>query len=498
MILQLLWVDRALLSFGFGMLLGLSTPGFDYAWLAWCGLAPLMVLLRGVQSKKEAVLVGLAFGMGYHLVGLSWLLKLYPLTWMGLDQDSSFRIALGTWVVESFHQALLFAGFAFFLVALPMRAGWLPYHIRPYFPYLLSVPLLWIFFQWMIGTSTQFSSFPLHQLAYSQSKQLELIQMTMLGGSQLLEFVLVLANTILASAIIEISGWVPRLEERVEHFSGKEGVLLDSSVIIVLLLVAYFWGGAQVNKIAACTSLYRDGVPAAQYSLPVPVGVVQGNVGMEEKEVMSQDELKDRYLTMARKAGVAFLVLPERVIDAQQLKSGIGALKSRVVAPAASSLGNPRRALGQGDAASFMSDGFLPIWFAGRLICFSSSPWSLPDVLPEFDTGGTKMGIATGMEVIYPALISAKVRKGAALLVGILNLSRFHDSLLGNQILAAAVMRAVENRRYFILATTTGISAVIDPGGVVTASSFKGTGGSLVSTVQFLNEKTPLARMWWL
>jgi apolipoprotein N-acyltransferase len=59
-------------------------------------------------------------------------------------------------------------------------------------------------------------------------------------------------------------------------------------------------------------------------------------------------------------------------------------------------------------------------------------------------------------------------------------------------------MRAVENGRFVVLATNTGISAVIDPAGVVTSVSYPGKRGSLIDTVQFLYGQTPFSKMWWL
>ncbi len=64
-------------AFAFGCLLGLSSPGFDQWWLAWFGVAPLLVLLRGCSGRMEAFLTGISFGIGFFLVSLSWCLGLF-------------------------------------------------------------------------------------------------------------------------------------------------------------------------------------------------------------------------------------------------------------------------------------------------------------------------------------------------------------------------------------------------------------------------------------
>ncbi len=81
----------------FGCLLGLSAPTFGLHWLAWIGLVPLLVLLRGARGQVEAVLMGLIFGLGYHLVGLSWYLGLHPLGWLGLNDWLGDQLAAGVW-----------------------------------------------------------------------------------------------------------------------------------------------------------------------------------------------------------------------------------------------------------------------------------------------------------------------------------------------------------------------------------------------------------------
>jgi len=109
-----------------------------------------------------------------------------------------------------------------------------------------------------------------------------------------------------------------------------------------------------------------------------------------------------------------------------------------------------------------------------------------------------KIGASLGFELIYPRLLAEQARRGAALLVGAANFACFHNSVLSRQILASAVLRAVENGRYLVLVTNTGISAVIDPAGFVSSRSVPNKKGLLVDTVKFLYRKTPATKMWWL
>ena len=72
-------------------------------------------------------------------------------------------------------------------------------------------------------------------------------------------------------------------------------------------------------------------------------------------------------------------------------------------------------------------------------------------------------------EGIFPEIVRAQTRRGAGLLINLSN-----DAWLGpgagpEQHLAMVALRAVENRLWVIRATTTGVSAFVDPTGRVIA-----------------------------
>jgi apolipoprotein N-acyltransferase len=523
---QLSLIDKAPAAFGCGCLLGLSAPGFDLWWLAWVGLVPLLVLIRSCQSKVQATIVGLIFGMGYQLVSLCWILGLYPLQWLGLSDWIGFQASLWVWLAESGHQALLFAAFALFVAALPMRAGLLPHFARPFFPYLLSVPVLWLFFHWLLGTSDFFLATPVNQLAYSQYRQLELIQVAKWGGSQLVEFLLVLANTALAGFLIERSGWVVPLTSRRDRIAASVGAYVDVGLVAALVAAAFFWGRAEIRAIASDTAVTR---PVSADHVPVPVAVIQGNFSIEDERsgATSAAEMIKRYTTLIDKLGVALVVLPEGAADSarpgslalldavkqitteQKKEALVGTLETtgagsvnalRLITPQVekSTLYVKRKLVPFGE--------YLPLGIVGEMM-----PPQLKTLLVGkhggFVPAGAlfvphsiwgNIGASICVEVAYPRLIADEVRSGASILVNVSNLAWFHNSTLNKQVLAASVMRAVENGRFLVLATNTGISAVIDPSGFISSASLPGKRGVLVDTVQFLYKKTPFTRMWWL
>lgn len=510
-------------AFAFGCLLGLSSPGFDQWWLAWIGVAPLLVLLRGCSSRMEAFLTGLSFGVGFYLVSLSWCLGLFPLRWLGLDDWLGVQAAGLMWAVESVHEALLIGAFALMVFCLPLRAGYLPHFKRPFFPYLLSVPILWVFLQWTVGTSEFFVAMPVNQLAYSQAHQTQLIQIAKLGGSGLIDFLLILANCTVAEIFLEFSGAARRLQERIDQISPKAGCWVDALVVLILVLFVCNWGAGQIEQTALTT---RPGAESNFYTQTpvIPIAVLQGNVSIEEDRLKLSKpvEVADRYSKLASNLGVPIIALPEGLLNSDQMTPGnlAGRLKGVAAREKKEVLVGSIEAMRDGHVNGARLIGGTSrdnLYVKQRLVPFGEFaplgplgqqinerlPLSREVFLKSQSAkplrsiwGG--IGVSICVELIYPHIISNEVRHGANLLINVSNLGWFHQSSLNRQMLAAAVMRAVENGRFLVLATNTGISAVIDPSGVITSVSYPSKRGALIDTVQFLYGHTPFSKMWWL
>lgn len=515
-------------AFFFGCLFGLSSAGFELWWMAWIGLAPLMVLLRGVNSKLEAASVGLAFGVGYHGVSLSWYLGLAPLSWLGFHEILGTQLSMFVWILESVHQALLIAAFATLVHCLPLRAGFLPNIERPFFPYLLSAPLIWVFLQWMIAPSEIFIGLPINQLAYSQYKQLPFIQIASIGGSGTIDFLIVLMNATIANLFLEVSHSARRLGARTDNFSTRFGGVFDFSVVVLLLIGICTWGNDRIAKINqridAATAMAVD-----FHSPPVSVAVVQGNVTIEEERmhVSKPTEIAKRYSSLCADLGSSMLCLPEGAINAAQMQPGcllsilkniVYKQKKDVIVGTIETLQNglangaelitpgrkdrdlylKQRLVPLGEfAPQFFNDERLPNRVRNRLPASRESYLSAHSAQLAKSPYG-KVGMSVYIELIYPKLIADEVRNGASLLVNVSNLAWFHNASINRQLLAAAVLRSVENERYLVLAANTGISAVIDPTGMINSMSLPGRRGVLLNTIQFLYSKTPFSKMWWL
>lgn len=524
-------MEKAPIALVFGAILGVSSPGFDCHLLAWVGVAPLLVLLRGANSRFEASVLGFIYGLGYYLVALSWYLGLFPLRWLGLDDWVSVQAVGLVWMLESVHESLLFAAFSWLVYSLPLRAGFLPHFRRPFFPYLIAVPLIWVFFHWVVATSELFLGMPVNQLAYTQHGQLEFIQLARIGGSGLVDFILLMANCAVAEMILELAPLAARLDPRSDQIAPKIGAWVDIVLVSCVVAIVVSWGGAVLRKTAwECRDENENHL--LTQTPAIPVALLQPNVTIEEDKLKTTppSEIAMRYAKLGTATGAMMLFFPEGAVDPKQFAPGmlLSKIKGIVMHERKEALVGTVETVQDGliSAARLIASP-LPkdnIYVKQRLVPFGETAplgplgaisSQLTATVPGTGTERLvnvksaellsgilgKVGVSISTEVIFPNLISEEVRRGAQLLVNLNNLNRFHKSNLNKQVLAAATLRAVENGRYMVLATNSGISAVIDPSGMVTSRSYAGKRGVLLDTVQFLYNKTTfnkMSRMWWL
>ncbi|MFP4070903.1 MAG: apolipoprotein N-acyltransferase [Desulfovibrionales bacterium] len=101
------------------------------------------------------------------------------------------------------------------------------------------------------------------------------------------------------------------------------------------------------------------------------------------------------------------------------------------------------------------------------------------------------LGVLICYETIFPELTVKRVAQGANVLVNISNDAWFGASSAPWQHLHLAVLRAVEQQRYLIRATNTGISACIDPrGNVLNPSPLFETSSIYCSTIHMMTQTT--------
>ncbi|SHE87691.1 apolipoprotein N-acyltransferase [Modicisalibacter ilicicola DSM 19980] len=100
------------------------------------------------------------------------------------------------------------------------------------------------------------------------------------------------------------------------------------------------------------------------------------------------------------------------------------------------------------------------------------------------------IGSAICYEIIYPDLVAERAAD-SELLLTVSNDTWFGDSIGPLQHLQMARLRALENGRYVIRATSNGVTAIIDPQGRVTAQAPRFETVSISGEVRAMQGKTP-------
>ncbi len=525
-----------------GAILGFASPGFDQWWLAWFMVAPFLVMISFCHGNVEPLFVGLAFGLGYHLVSLQYYLGIGT----AISGQSPARIAALIWFVQALELSLPTMLFAWFVSLLPLRPGYIPYFVRPFFPYLISVPLLWVFLHWGLNTADYLISLgkflPVAPVAtdpliYSQYNLLPMLQILKYIGPVGLEFFLILVNSTIAAFIVEL---VKRNEgplQRVDSISPRAGALVDLCVALIIAGALYYFGQAQIDTYVKQSKELGQYDKATERAQPIlPVGIMLGDqfspeckmpvVAKELPMIIFAEASKERGLSETND------VLNRIKDSARQNRNSIilslaraegrNIMRENLILSAEGST-DIKQHLYLEDRST-IPGGFLPDRSVrlSNILNLASLGSSLQEWLfvpnkedpsswyslkaPKIKWG--KLGLLSGSDVGDFRLVANEVRRGASLIVSSINLSWIHNSHLNKQMLAAGIFRAIENYRYVVICANEGVMAVIEPNGAVQslflppkiAEQKKRDNNSdlLLGTVQFLWSKTPFTKTWWL
>jgi apolipoprotein N-acyltransferase len=107
-----------------------------------------------------------------------------------------------------------------------------------------------------------------------------------------------------------------------------------------------------------------------------------------------------------------------------------------------------------------------------------------------FSADGHRFGVFICYEEIFGDEIRLFVKRGAQVLINISNDGWYGDTCAPWQTLNMSRMRAVENRRWLVRDTNTGITTIIDPYGRLTASIPRHTLAALAAKYGYRNDLT--------
>jgi apolipoprotein N-acyltransferase len=457
-------------------------PLADLYWLSWIALTPLLIaLLRArpagalqldAPSKLLPATPWQAFALAY-CCGILWSGGTCYWVFDTMHRYGGLPIPAASFVLLLFCLYIgLYHGLFGLLVALAAapRASLL----RP----LVAAPFVWVAVEL---ARTRITAFPWELLGYAQTSNIALTRIATQTGVYGLSFEIVLVNSAFAAAFL------------VEKARRKR--LLMAAVAAALILQAGQWTMApppapadraavlvqpNIPIVANWTENYFQNTlrDLAELSLHAPGLNSEANEGTHNHAIVwpespapfftNDPRFRDPVSELARQSGSWVVAGAIGLTPATQA----GGQSSQVFNSAA--LVNPQGEwTARYDKVHLVPFGeYLPFpqvfGFAG----------GLTKEVGEFQHGASRQPLEAGEErlgtfICYESIFPDEVRRfaldGAQVLVNISNDGWYGDSGAWKQHLQQTRMRAIENDRWLLSATNTGLTAAIDPWGRVAA-----------------------------
>jgi apolipoprotein N-acyltransferase len=455
----------AALAAASGLLLAASFPDLDLHVLAWIGLIPLFLALKG-QTVRNGLWLGGITGLFYFAGTVHWV-------------TNSVHFYGNIPVVPASLITLLLCAY---LALYPALFGAAAVSLRERHPalFFLAAPALWTALE--LARTYVFSGFPWSLLGYSQYSVLTVIQFADLTGVYGVSFLIVLVNAAAAELIIER-----------KRFSG-------ASIVVIVMALVLAYGAIKL----------RAPEPAKE----ITISVVQGNIEQDKKwNPAYQAETIGIYkrLTLeARKARPGLVIWPEtatpfyftgsRISDRLHTADLMAFVRQNEVPLL---FGSPtfevqpnRRVVGRNSAFLLTGEGrlageyhkihlvpfgeYVPLkkvlFFVEKMVQaigdFEAGRAYTVMTLPQPGGGReTKIACVICYEIIFPDLVRRFVDNGASIVTTVTNDAWFGRTAAPFQHFSMAVFRAVENRVPIARAANTGVSGFIDSRGRILETS---------------------------
>ena len=437
------------------LLLILAFPNFEFGFLAWIGLVPLLVAVARRPSPARAFILGWAAGTVFFYATCHWL-TYSMIHYGGLPPVAAYLLLAPPAIVIG-----IFPGLAIALSALAIRR-WNQWAV-------LLAPIFWTAFEWVrLGVTGQLWN----ALGYSQAFHPLLIQSANWGGVYAVSFLIVAANSVIVLVVT------------------KPDARRIAAAIGVGFCIVFF---ITLSSLITESQLYSsDPVPS------VCVVAVQPNVPMTiMKTAEEMKQLLERHLSLSLeglkqcsgKSDARLVIWPESPMNftyaadktLQQLVTRFSIenntyLLFNSLEPAANDGAYNSAVLINGDAAITQYDKIrlmpfgeyvpLPQWLPGAsLITGLVGDFTPGDKYTLMSVGHYRAGVFICIESAYPWIARRMTREGADLLINISNDGYLGPTAVMRQHLANTIFRAVENGRPLMRVTNTGLSARIHPRG---------------------------------
>lgn len=477
------------------LLLFLSFPKTDAWFLAWIAYVPLLSVILLEKSAKKAFAEGFFSHVVFYSLLLWWVAFVPHIGSMGMPAVLALSCA------ESLFAAVFCA--VFWNISkkiLSHKSSLLRLFHAAFFSSCFFVACDY-------ARSLGFFGFTWGSLGYTQYKNLPVIQISEWTGYHGVTFLVMFVNVCLA--FFASSLCLPDKTTRTGNFYNTMPV-----AAFLFVLLAWFLGNVRMENFRQ--NVFYDETSSSTVS----VAIIQGNTVRDTKWNWAyREHVFGVYETLSRQALAKkpkLLVYPERVIAYEELNDPYynGFRFSRIAKELnvvlATGLSDSR---GKGKfynaAAVFSPSGRLlgkfhktklvpfgeKVPLKNLFLHFDYNPWgdwdddSTGETFNPIETSIGNIGFNICYETTYAHISRQLVKNGAEILVGVIADSWYRE-VETYQHTAMFVFRAVENRRFAVRASDSGISCVITPEGKILHATKPFTRAIVHGTIQPLSTLT--------
>ncbi|MEP7342293.1 MAG: apolipoprotein N-acyltransferase [Acidobacteriota bacterium] len=478
----LLWQSTMALATAF--LLVASFPNFDYSFLAWVALAPLLFVLAQGVTWRRAFWLGWLAGVVFTFFAENWVAH-SMVYFGGMLTGVAYAVAFFFAAILAIFPAI----FAVVMARLIARFGWVA---------IAFAPVVWVATEWLRPLITGVTW---NALGISQVAHLPIARLARYGGAYLIS-----AEIVAVSALIVL---LLKIKER--------GIKRAAAMLLLLMAVPFV--APAVNSEAEKNSFAEVTVAGVQPNLPpdspqtpdLSARDLENNIRLTKEAIdrapnkaadivvwaesplalfyENDAELKEKLDALARDMHSYFIINtitrddwryhnsihtipPQPIPNARPMKryDKIHLVPFGEYIPMASVLSSVVKAFATSGVGGFTA-GTEPVVNTLRLDTQRAGIIAGGEFNPtegiQRTTTYARVGAFICYEAAYPDLVRGFVKNGATLLVNVSNDAWFGNTAGARQHLAHAAMRAIENDRDLVRVTNSGISALITANGQV-------------------------------
>jgi apolipoprotein N-acyltransferase len=480
---------RIVLAAVTGAGLSLSFTGFYLQIYSWVAVGLLLILLMG-PTARVAFFCGFAHAIAFVLTSVPWIA-----TVLSVHGGLSLAGGWGVLLLIAAAWGVLVGGFAWCANRIATRDKTLA---------CMAAPFLWVTFEFFRAHLPEIS-FPWNLLGYPAGTNIAFVQLTTITGIYGLSFLVAAFNSLIAWADVT----------KTQTIKKKLGVL---SVATAVILLVAFAGGKFVPNAEAkhAARAVQPNFPEVESYQPNWFGSHGEDIkDLEDLSLDASKEKPDLIIWPEAPApfswqDVQFLRLASHIAIQGQRPFLMGTIEWKAEKlPSGHYIQVPYNSAvmvdGQGqrifsyDKIHLVPFGeYEPFPLIHRVVSSVSSEVGgfrkgtnrVVGTLPN----GFKFGTYICYEAIYPGEIREFADKGANLLINISNDGWFGKSAAAEQHLRMALVRAVENRRWLLRVTNSGITAAVDPYGRTYTSIPRDVRGAADLPYDFRTDKTLYTR----